>query len=233
MTRSVAASAPPSSDAVLASGQSAPAPGEARTSGEAQVAPPPDDDPAGEVLRSLLHEELGRRIDALHRFVDRRFDELSVEVHGAVQMVDFSETNLSGQIAAVHAQVAGMVAAPAQATRNSGVELEAVVEATENAAGRIMDAAEAISRLIDGRTDADREVLESNVNAIFEACSFQDLTGQRIRRAISHLQSIETLLQQMMADPANAPLLPEPPPTTTTSDTTADLGQDDIDRLLG
>jgi chemotaxis protein CheZ len=196
--------------------------------------PTPDLSQTDELMRTFLHEELGRRIDALHRFVDRRFDELSVEVHGAVQMVDFTESNLSGQIAAIHSQVAGMVAAPVESSRNSGVELEAVVEATENAAGRIMDAAEAISRMIEGRSDDERHELETNVNAIFEACSFQDLTGQRIRRAIAHLQSIETLLSQMMADPVSAPAEPAPIATATTAkDAGSDLAQDEIDRLLG
>ena len=36
------------------------------------------------------------------------------------------------------------------------------------------------------------------INAIFEACSFQDVTGQRIRRAIQHLQQVETMLTDIM-----------------------------------
>lgn len=198
-------------------------------------APQPED-----ALRTLLSEELDRRIGELHRFVDRRFSELSVEVHGAVQMMDFSETNLSGQIGAVHAQIASLVAAPVEATRNSGLDLEAVVEATESAADRIMDAAEAISRLVeqDRHDPAGRAELASRVNAIFEACSFQDLTGQRIRRAISHLQGIEVLLEQMMSPPTAAPppadvSAPPAPPDSAGAPAGSDLDQAEIDRLLG
>lgn len=216
--------------------------------------PVPDPKPE-ESLRILLGEELDRRIGELYRFVDRRFSELSVEVHGAVQMMDFSETNLSGQIGAVHAQIASLVAAPVEATRNSGLDLEAVVEATESAADRIMDAAEAISRLVeqDRHDPAGRAELASRVNAIFEACSFQDLTGQRIRRAISHLHGIEVLLEQMMSVPAgeppvaeaSAPLSAVPPsamdtaspsapdPVSASTPDGADLDQAEIDRLLG
>ena len=49
-----------------------------------------------------------------------------------------------------------MVAMPAAATRNSGLELEAVVQATEAAANQIMEAAEAIGDwLRDGARDVE------------------------------------------------------------------------------
>ena len=145
-------------------------------------------------------EEMNSRFEALHRFIDRRFCELSTEVLGAVQMVNFSETNLSAQLSRIHGQIAGLVAAPVAATRNSGLELEAVVQATEAAADRILEAAEAIGDWAASgqREPAGIELLTSKVNAIFEACSFQDLTGQRIRRAIDHLQRVETLLEGLM-----------------------------------
>jgi len=65
------------------------------------------------------------------------------------------------------------------------------------------------------------------VNAIFEACTFQDLTGQRIRRAIEHLQQVETMLSGMMKD--------EPADTDTAPATPAagpDLVQTDIDSMF-
>jgi chemotaxis protein CheZ len=185
----------------------------------------------GAELRQAVREEVGSQFAELRRFVDRRFCELSVEIHGAVQMVDFSETNLSGQLGQIHAQIASVVASPAAATRNSGLELEAVVEATETAADRILEAAEAISGWVaDGRRDpAGYALLSEKVNAIFEACSFQDLTGQRIRRAIDHLQRVEGLLEnliQVAPSPA-AEAAPAPPAGG------ADHAQQEIDRLLG
>lgn len=176
------------------------------------------------------HEAMDSRFEALHRFIDRRFSELSTEVLGAVQMVDFSETNLSRQLASIHGQIAGLVAAPAQATRNSGLELEAVVQATEAAAGRILEAAEAIGDWVAGgqRDPAGIELLTSKVNAIFEACSFQDLTGQRIRRAIGHLQRVESLLEGLMSKTPGAAAMPPPEAAGA-----AELGQQEIDRLMG
>ncbi|HEX2944057.1 MAG TPA: hypothetical protein VHO91_23585, partial [Rhodopila sp.] len=84
-------------------------------------------------------------IQELRTFIDRRIAELSAEVHASVELMDFSENNLSGQLTDIRQQIATMVAMPAAATRNSGLELEAVVQATEAAANRIMEAAEAIS----------------------------------------------------------------------------------------
>ncbi len=145
-----------------------------------------------QAVASTIREEMG----GLRAFVDRRIAELSAEINATVQLVDYSEINLSGQLASIREQITNVIAAPSLATRNSGLELEAVVQATEAAANRIMEAAEAISDWVrDGSTDAASiSIVNDKVNAIFEACSFQDVTGQRIRRAIQHLQQVETML---------------------------------------
>ena len=160
---------------------------------------------SGEDLRAAVRSEVAPMMEKLRVFVDRRIAELSAEVHATVQMVDYSETNLSGQLARINDQIATMVAMPADATRNSGIELEAVVQATESAANTIMEAAEAISDwLREGSRDPDAlEAVAARVNTIFEACTFQDVTGQRIRRAIQHLQQVETMLDEMVPPDGN------------------------------
>ena len=95
-------------------------------------------------IREGIKAEVAPLFEELRRFTDRRIAELSAEIHATVQLVDFSEVNLSGQLAKIQEQVSFMVAMPAAATRNSGLELEAVVQATEAAANQIMEAAEAI-----------------------------------------------------------------------------------------
>jgi chemotaxis protein CheZ len=167
--------------------------------------------------------------DELRRFTDRRIAELSSEIHATVQLFDFGETNLSGQLAKIQEQVAVMVAMPAAATRNSGLELEAVVQATEAAANQIMEAAEAIGDwLRDGSRDVDSiESVAAKLNSIFEACTFQDVTGQRIRRAIQHLQHVETMLTEVM--PAQAAAAVD---TRERVVVNPDLVQDDVDRVF-
>lgn len=192
-----------------------------------------------EPLRQALRSDMGGMFAELRGFVDRRIAELSAEVHATVQLVDFSEENLSGQLGLIHDQIASLVAIPAATTRNSGMELEAVVQATEAAANTIMEAAEEIQAWLDsGSQDpvALRAVSE-RVNSIFEACSFQDVTGQRIRRAIQHLQQVETMLEGMVPGgivPAAEKLQVAAVLHTVAEPAEAgpDLAQAEIDRLL-
>jgi chemotaxis protein CheZ len=114
-----------------------------------------------------------------------------------------------------------------------------VVQATEAAADTIMEAAEAIQTWLDGggRDAESIAALNDRVATIFQACSFQDLTGQRIRRAIKQLQQVETMLEGLMPGGAvpegpklevvgHAPTVAEPALAG------PDLAQAEIDRLL-
>ncbi|HVZ09208.1 hypothetical protein [Rhodopila sp.] len=187
-----------------------------------------------EAIRRIVAETVRSEIAELRGFVDRRLAELSAEVHGTMQLMDFSETSLTSQLRTIHDQVAGLLASPAS-SRNRGLELEAVVQATESAANRIMEAAEAIAVwLRDGARDpASIALATESVNAIFEACSFQDVTGQRIRRAIRDLQHVESILTDLTpavaaappAAAADAPPSEDPPQTA--------LSQDAVDALFG
>ena len=196
------------------------------------------DDGLGQTIRDAIRIEIVPLFDDLRRFTDRRIAELSAEVHATVQLVDYSETNLSGQLAKIQDQVTAMVAMPAAATRNSGLELEAVVQATEAAANQIMEAAEAIGEWLQGhdhkaggeQKTGGLETVAAKLNAIFEACTFQDVTGQRVRRAIQHLRQVEFMLGELM--PAAGTLTPDTPPPDTAG-TNPDLAQDDVDRMFG
>jgi chemotaxis protein CheZ len=187
----------------------------------------------GDLVRSVVRAELGIAIDGLRQFVDRRIAELSVEIHGATQLLDFSEANLSGQLARIQQEIGRVIAVPAVATRTSGLELEAVVQATEQAANRIMEAAEAIGTCIEqARGDpAAIEAISERLNTIFEACTFQDLTGQRIRRAIDHLHRVEEMLGGLapsVQDVQRAASVVAPDPGQN-----PDLGQSEVDRMFG
>ena len=70
-------------------------------------------------------------------------------------------------------------------------ELGAVVAATEAATGVIMDSCDNIT---DKAADFDSEAKDyimGEVTKILEACSFQDITGQRIGKVTKNLRSIE------------------------------------------
>jgi len=179
-----------------------------------------------ELVEAAVRRALGPFCEELRGFVDRRLSEVSAEINAAVQIVDFSEATLSGQLAGIQDQVSRVLEAPDAAARNSGVELSTIVGATEDAAHRILEAAEAISRALAGKCDATvREKLET----IVSACAFQDLAGQRIRRAIEHLQLVEGTIAVLASNGARAPLpnlSPETPPGP-------ELGQGEVDKLFG
>ncbi|MFN4089515.1 MAG: chemotaxis protein CheZ, partial [Alphaproteobacteria bacterium] len=67
-------------------------------------------------------------------------------------------------------------------------ELDAIVAATEEATGTILDCAEQIESVADG-LDADAQAtLRDATTKIFEACNFQDITGQRIGKIVRTLK---------------------------------------------
>ncbi|WP_296587795.1 protein phosphatase CheZ [Roseibium sp.] len=84
-------------------------------------------------------------------------------------------------------------------------ELDAVVIGTEGATETILAAAEFIdetANTLSARVEAeDAELagdIQDKVINIFEACNFQDLTGQRITKVVATLRFVEDRIVQMM-----------------------------------
>jgi len=74
----------------------------------------------------------------------------------------------------------------------ANVELDAIVSHLEVATGTILDAAETVERVAaQAPAEITTPLLEA-VTAIYEACNFQDISGQRITKVIKTLQTIET-----------------------------------------
>ena len=77
-------------------------------------------------------------------------------------------------------------------------ELDAIVAATAEATNTIMDAAEKIESIMDGVGPEHSKVLEEASTMIYEACSFQDITGQRINKVVKTLEEIETKVSALV-----------------------------------
>lgn len=78
------------------------------------------------------------------------------------------------------------------------VELDAIVSATEEATHNIMAAAEQIEQVA-GAIDAEQsEALINATTQIYEACGFQDITGQRISKVVKALKEIEAKVDALM-----------------------------------
>ncbi|MEO9738516.1 chemotaxis protein [Roseibium sp.] len=74
---------------------------------------------------------------------------------------------------------------------SAGRELDAIVEATETATNSIMEAAEEIMCADTSDPEAYQELVSGKMIGIFEACTFQDITGQRISKVVSTLNYID------------------------------------------
>lgn len=77
-------------------------------------------------------------------------------------------------------------------------ELDAVVNATEDATSSIMDSAEKIQGEASGLEGETGDKINEEVMNIFEACSFQDITGQRITKVINAIRTIESKVDQLL-----------------------------------
>ena len=71
-------------------------------------------------------------------------------------------------------------------------ELEAIVGATEKATETIFESVETIESLTERMEAEVAEKITDAVTQVYEACSFQDITGQRISKVVSALKQIET-----------------------------------------
>jgi chemotaxis protein CheZ len=183
---------------------------------------------ADQILQAVS-ETIRLEIGELRTFVDRRIAELSTEVHATVELMDFSENHLSSELVSMREQISSLIGVPVSATRNSGLELEAVVQATEAATNRIMTAAERMSVIVSAAQNAaiedpaQLEQLATSISDIFEACTFQDVTGQRIRRAIGHLQQLASAITD---------IAPTPRHDASSEAISPDLLQDAVDALF-
>jgi chemotaxis regulatin CheY-phosphate phosphatase CheZ len=131
-------------------------------------------------------------------------------------------------------------------------ELDAIVEHTESATNAIMENVEAISDLVTQvrAKSRDAEVggllgkVDEHAGEIFTACSFQDITGQRITKVVRSLKFVEERINAligMWGREELAALRPEEPAAPVDADKALlngpqlageGVSQADVDRLL-
>lgn len=76
-------------------------------------------------------------------------------------------------------------------------QLDAIVNATEETASVIMDAADTIGEMASGMDGEQATIMMDVSTKLFEASSFQDLTGQRITKVTKTLQHLEERLSAL------------------------------------
>ncbi|MEQ1705366.1 MAG: protein phosphatase CheZ [Rickettsiales bacterium] len=83
------------------------------------------------------------------------------------------------------------------AIEDASMHLEEVVKATEQATNTIMDAADAIQAAAGGIGGDKEQAIMDKTTVIYDACAFQDITGQRIRKVITLLENIEDRVEKL------------------------------------
>lgn len=115
-------------------------------------------------------------------------------------------------------------------------ELDAVVSATEDATNAIMGAAEKIEAVAAQLGEEHAEALSNAVTEIFEACSFQDITGQRIGKVVTALkeieQKVETVIERFGPDRETREKLKQARLAEKAAVETNDVGEFEEDDLL-
>jgi chemotaxis protein CheZ len=122
-------------------------------------------------------------------------------------------------------------------------ELDAVVAHTAGATNDILDCCETLERLEPRLAGEDAAALRDATTRIYEACSFQDITGQRIAKVVSALKAIEARVTAVVgtttAAAPPAPSAEAPAPATLGEELAngpqlpgAGVSQAEIDKLL-
>ncbi|MEK7244602.1 MAG: protein phosphatase CheZ [Pseudomonadota bacterium] len=113
----------------------------------------------------------------------------------------------------IHAARAGIVTVKTDEVKKEFIptatdELDAIIEATAVATNAIMDATEMVDKVMGSlQGDAGTRLMEATTK-IYEACGFQDITGQRITKVVKTLKQIEERVDAMdaaFADEGRAP----------------------------
>lgn len=196
-----------------------------------------------DIVRAV--SELGQKLDRFLTMDAKQIDQIQVEI-----------ADISGRIKATKVEMAAIrhPLAGEDKFEQASQELTAVVSATEAATNSIMACAEELEEVVhelksslpEGyHNDRVRDMNEIIVR-IYEACNFQDLTGQRITKVVRALSFIEERVDAMMGlwNRREFEAMPLPPTVTkkdedlvlhgpSEAQEQGNISQADIDALFG
>lgn len=78
-------------------------------------------------------------------------------------------------------------------------ELDAIVASTSEATGTIMDCCDVIQEKAGEVGGENATAITDEVMKIFEACSFQDITGQRVSKVVKTFRNIEEKIDKLVS----------------------------------
>lgn len=154
--------------------------------------------PGLEILKAALDQP--KNSQAVEEVVTSILSSVDSEVAGLDLMLYKEIVTLSQYIQESKQQIAFI---PAEINTlhipNATDELDAVVLATEDATGKILDAAEIIESVSGEVSEEQAAKLTQATTQIYEASSFQDITGQRITKVVTTLKNIEERVKLLLS----------------------------------
>lgn len=138
-------------------------------------------------------EEVAKVVGALMSSGTGTMRELSRKIYAELQALNDYIQNAKAEIAALRPDEVKEEFLPAAAT-----ELDAIVDATAEATNTIMDATEAIENVAEKLEQEQQDTLLDATTKIYEACGFQDITGQRINKVVKTLNEIEVKVDALV-----------------------------------
>ncbi len=189
------------------------------------AAPPPSPAPAARPvpMRAAIlpaddeaarrHHELIAEIKALRNLVEPKEDAQRILENYQAQVAEIQK--LKSELVIIHNAIIRtkqeiatlhVTGFHGQSMSRMTHELDAVVSGTEQATQTILEMVEDIdqfaSTMIEqGKDDTERQIgreIQDRVVRVFEACNFQDITGQRISKVVNTWKFIENHVVQMM-----------------------------------
>ena len=130
-------------------------------------------------ITKAQYDELSRQIVQLYKYMERIKSEIAAVKHPNATVDHFNK---------------------------AADQLDAIVQATEEATNTIMEATEDTSALVEGlrskgelsESGDDLDKIIENSNKVFEACTFQDITGQRISKIVKTMNLLEGTLSSLV-----------------------------------
>lgn len=164
-----------------------------------------------ESIAARRHAELMHGMAAIHAALEPNsgaskalLDQIRTDLREALRLKEELDA-ITGSIERTKQEIATLHSRTPGGQVNSVTdELGAVVSGTETATNSILAAAEEIdeitTKLTSRLSGSDAELaqgISDRVVTIFEACNFQDITGQRISKVVNSMRFIEERVTQM------------------------------------
>lgn len=147
---------------------------------------------------SLNPESINALSSHLSGILEQVVPEHNDEVVKEINSMNNDFANLKQDMAQIDASPKAKEISGNQIFPETSLELNAICKATEDAVNTIMDACEEIQAITEPIvTLKSGQKIEELIIKIYEACNFQDLTGQRISKVLKALDSIESHLGKM------------------------------------